>query len=72
MDRENKLPVVLEYVSHMQNPAEGIPESQAWFWTKEVQTLLRKAEDDYNNGDYLTFKNADELITFLNARDNVS
>ncbi|MBF0338927.1 MAG: hypothetical protein HQL05_13995 [Nitrospirae bacterium] len=52
----------------MQGTAEGIHESQDWFWTKEVQMLLKQAEEDYDNDDYLVFKNVDELISFFECQ----
>ena len=45
-------------------PMIGIPRSQAWFWTKEVQEKIRKSEANFESGNFKTYT-IDELLKEL-------
>ena len=49
-------------------PVVNIPRSQAWFWTKEVQDKIAKAEKNFKGGNYKTY-DANKLIKELEDRD---
>ncbi len=49
-------------------PRVNIPRSQAWFWTKEVQEKIVKAEKNFKRGDYKTY-DPGKLIKELEDRD---
>ncbi|MCI4627247.1 MAG: hypothetical protein L3V56_14985 [Candidatus Magnetoovum sp. WYHC-5] len=51
------------------NAAGDIDKEDEWFWTEEVQERLKKAQDNFNKGQCLTFKTMDDLIEYLNAKD---
>lgn len=46
-------------------PSINIPRSQAWFWTKEMQETIRKAEENYKKGNYKRYKAVDHLLKGL-------
>lgn len=46
-------------------PVINIPRSQAWFWTKEVQSKIRKSESDFETGNFKSYKSIDDLIKYL-------
>ncbi len=46
-------------------PVVNIPRSQAWFWTQEVQDKIKKAEENYQEGNY-TRHEVDDLVKDLN------
>lgn len=37
-------------------PALNIPRSQAWFWSPEVQEKVKKADENFNAGNFKTYK----------------
>lgn len=43
-----------------------IDPEQAWFWTERWQKAEMESRQDYFNGDYLEFDNADDAIKHLN------
>lgn len=43
-----------------------IDPEQAWFWTERWQKVEMESRQDYLNGDYLEFDNADDAIKHLN------
>ena len=45
-----------------------IPESQAYFWTKEWQEAEREASEDIRAGRVKTFDTAEELIKELDEK----
>ncbi|MES0337355.1 MAG: hypothetical protein SFH39_13495 [Candidatus Magnetobacterium sp. LHC-1] len=47
-----------------------VVDSQAWFWTEEVQESLRKAEENYTSGNFKSYTNVEELITDLRGNNN--
>lgn len=46
-------------------PVMNIPRSQAWFWTKEVQSKIQKSERDFETGNFKSYKSIDDLIKDL-------
>ena len=49
-------------------PVLNIPRSQAWFWTKEVQGKIAKAEKNFKKGNYKTY-DIDKLVKELEDRE---
>ncbi len=37
-------------------PVVNVPRSQAWFWTPEVQETIKKADENFKEGNYKTYK----------------
>ncbi|MDN3513463.1 MAG: AbrB/MazE/SpoVT family DNA-binding domain-containing protein [Candidatus Brocadia sp.] len=52
--RVEKRKIVLE-------PAVNIPRSPAWFWTSEVQKMVKKADENFKDGNFKTY----EIDTFV-------
>ena len=46
-----------------------IPVDDAYFWTHHWQEAERSADKDIENGDFETFSNAADTITWLHADD---
>ncbi len=46
-------------------PIIGIPRSEAWFWKKEIQQKIKKADENYKAGKFKRYKNVDMLIKNL-------
>lgn len=46
----------------------NIPRSQAWFWDKEVQKDIRKAEENFKKGNFKRYE-IDDFIKELEERD---
>ncbi len=46
-------------------PVMNIPRSQAWFWTKEVQSKIQKSERDFETGNFKSYESIDDLIKDL-------
>jgi antitoxin MazE len=44
-----------------------IPKDQAWFWTSEIQKVVKKAEENFQKGSYRTYK-LEELTGELEVR----
>lgn len=37
-------------------PVVNVPRSQAWFWTPEVQEKIKKADENFKEGNFKTYK----------------
>ena len=48
-------------------PPEGVPEDQAWFWTKKWQQWEAEADEDMAAGRVKAFDNVNDLIADLNS-----
>ena len=46
-------------------PSINIPRSQAWFWTKEVQEKVGKADENFRKKNVKRYKNVDRLLKDL-------
>ncbi len=46
--------------------ARIIDPEQAWFWTERWQKAEMESRQDYLNGDFVEFENADDAIKYLN------
>ena len=46
-------------------PSINIPRSQAWFWTKEVQETVGKADENFRKKNVKRYKNVDRLLKDL-------
>lgn len=44
---------------------KGVPEDQAWFWTKEWQAMEREADDDMKSGNVERFSTVKDAISYL-------
>ncbi len=42
---------------------------QAWFWTERWQKMEREAQDDIDTGRVQQFDNVDEMIAWLDKKD---
>jgi antitoxin MazE len=49
-------------------PVMLVPKEQAYFWTKEWQTLEKSAEEDKRKGKIHEFNNEDEAIEWLKRK----
>lgn len=49
-------------------PVVNIPRSQAWFWSKEVQAKIARAEKNFKGGAYKSY-DIDKLLAELENRD---
>ncbi|MBF0565861.1 MAG: AbrB/MazE/SpoVT family DNA-binding domain-containing protein [Nitrospirae bacterium] len=49
-------------------PATSIPDSQAWFWTKEVQEQIKETEENFGTGNFERYT-IDEFVKLLTDRD---
>ena len=51
-----------QLVYHIENgkivlePVVNIPRSQAWFWTQEIQEKVKKADENFKEGNFKTDK----------------
>jgi len=51
-----------QLIYHIENgkivlePVVNIPRSQAWFWTPEVQENIKKADENFKEGNFKTYK----------------
>lgn len=45
----------------------GVPEDQAWFWTKEWQAGEREVDETLARGEYDEFDNIEDAIAHLNS-----
>jgi AbrB family looped-hinge helix DNA binding protein len=52
-------------VTHLQT----VPPDQAWFWTERWQKMEREAQEDINAGRVQQFDNVDEMIAWLDEKD---
>jgi AbrB family looped-hinge helix DNA binding protein len=52
-------------------PQTTVDSSQAWFWTERWQQMEREADEDIKAGRVKTFENAQELLDWLNAPDEI-
>jgi len=46
-------------------PVIGVPRSQAWFWTQEIQEKMASSEQDFRSGRFTHYENVDVLLTDL-------
>ena len=46
-------------------PVIGVPRSQAWFWTSEVQEKVKASEENFKKGDSRRYKGIDDLLKDL-------
>lgn len=48
---------------------QTVPPDQAWFWTERWQKMEREAQQDIDAGRVLQFDNVDEMIAWLDEKD---
>ncbi|MDI9570354.1 MAG: AbrB/MazE/SpoVT family DNA-binding domain-containing protein [Pseudomonadota bacterium] len=46
-------------------PVIGVPRSQSWFWTSEVQQKIKSSEEEFKNGKFKRFEGVDGLLKVL-------
>lgn len=46
-------------------PVIGIPRSQAWFWTSEVQQKIKASEEEFKEGKFKRYEGVDDLLRDL-------
>ena len=46
-------------------PIIGIPKSQTWFWTSEVQEKIKVSEEDFIKGNFKRYNSIDNLLETL-------
>ncbi|HOD97361.1 MAG TPA: AbrB/MazE/SpoVT family DNA-binding domain-containing protein [Syntrophales bacterium] len=46
-------------------PVIGVPRSQSWFWTSEVQQKIKSSEEEFKNGKFKRFEGVDDLLKVL-------
>lgn len=47
-------------------PVINVPRSQAWFWTKEIQSKMEKSEKEFSAGKSKQYKSVKKLLDDLN------
>lgn len=50
--------------------AQMIDPAQAWFWTERWQKAEMESRQDYLNGNFVEFENADDAIKYMNEYAN--
>ncbi|MBI5603549.1 MAG: AbrB/MazE/SpoVT family DNA-binding domain-containing protein [Deltaproteobacteria bacterium] len=43
-------------------PTINVPRSQAWFWTEEIQQKIKKAEKNFQAGNFKRYDRIDDLL----------
>lgn len=46
-------------------PVINVPRSQAWFWTEEVQTKIKEAEENFRAGNFKRYDDVDDFLKDL-------
>ncbi|MCI4626446.1 MAG: AbrB/MazE/SpoVT family DNA-binding domain-containing protein [Candidatus Magnetoovum sp. WYHC-5] len=52
-------------------PVGYVPKSQEWFWSEEVQDIIKATEVDFKEGKSITY-NIDDFLKELDVRDSSS
>ena len=47
-------------------PIIGVPRSQAWFWTPEVQGKIKASDENFKEGKFKRYQGTDDLLQELN------
>jgi hypothetical protein len=63
----SRLETLIEQLYDLVQALRDDEESQAWFWTAEVQAEIKKSEKDLKQGNFAAFDTSDEMIAHFDS-----